>query len=100
MAKTTSKGIDGGSGAVPEGEGPGRQLKRRLQEGPALVGGMVSEYARPSLAKLYAQAGLDFLYVEYEHGFFDLPTLADMVLCARDNHLPVIAKTPQLERAA
>ncbi len=80
-------------------EGPGRLLKRRLQNGDVLVGGMLAEYARPSLVKLYVQAGFDFLYIEYEHGFFDQNTLADMVLCARDNNLPVIAKTPQLERA-
>ncbi len=49
--------------------------------------------------RLRLQAGFDFLYIEYEHGFFDMPTLADTVLCARDNALPVIAKTPQLERA-
>ena len=47
---------------------------------------------------LFRSRGFDFLYVEYEHGFFDLATLADTVLCARDNRLPVIAKTPQLER--
>ena len=79
---------------------PGRNLKRALHEGKVLVGGILSEYARPSLVKLYAEAGFDFLYVEYEHGFFDLTTLADTVLCARDNNLPVISKTPQLERGS
>src|SRR5438132_7668804 len=82
----------------PEG-GPGRHLKARLRTGPPLVGGILTEYARPSLVKLYRQAGFDFLYVEYEHIFFGPAALADTVLCARDNGLPVIAKTPQLERA-
>jgi 2-keto-3-deoxy-L-rhamnonate aldolase RhmA len=82
----------------PEG-GPGRHLKARLRTGPPLIGGILTEYARPSLVKLYRQAGFDFLYLEYEHVFFDPPALADVVLCARDNGLPVIAKTPQLERA-
>jgi 2-keto-3-deoxy-L-rhamnonate aldolase RhmA len=81
----------------PEG-GPGRHLKARLRTGPALVGGVLTEYARPSLVKIYRQAGFDFLYIEYEHIFFDPAALADIVLCARDNGLPVIAKTPQLER--
>ncbi len=78
---------------------PGRDLKRALREGKVLVGGILTEYARPSLVKLYVRAGFDFLYIEYEHGCFDPTTLADTVLCARDNSLPVIAKTPQLERA-
>src|SRR5712691_3226309 len=82
----------------PEG-GPGRNLKARLPAGPALVGGILTEYARPSLVKIYRQASFDFLYVEYEHVFCVPAALADCVLCARDNGLPVIAKTPQLERA-
>lgn len=80
-------------------EGPGRLLKRRLRNGDVLVGGMVAEHLRPSLVKLYVQAGFDFMYIEYEHGFFNMTAFADAVLCARDNNLPVIAKTPQLERA-
>ena len=44
----------------PEG-GPGRQLKGRLAAREVLVGGMVLEYTRPSLMKLYQQAGYDFV---------------------------------------
>ena len=81
----------------PEG-GPGRQLKARLNNGQVLIGGILAEYARPLLPKLYQQAGFDFLYVEYEHVSFTPADLADTVLASRDNGLPVIAKTPQLER--
>lgn len=80
-------------------DGPGRKLKSRLRAGEVLLGGMILEYLRPSLVKLYRQAGFDFVYIEYEHGFFDPVHLMDTVLCARDNGLPVIAKTPHLERA-
>ena len=81
----------------PEG-GPGRHLKARLKAGEVLVGGIMTEYARPSLMKIYRHAGFDFVYIEYEHVMFGLAELADTVLAARDNGLPVIAKTPQLER--
>ena len=81
----------------PEG-GPGRQLKSRLAAREVLVGGMVLEYTRPSLMKLYQQAGYDFVYIEYEHAYFDMVAFADTVVAARDNGLPVVAKTPQLER--
>lgn len=77
----------------------GRNFKKRLRKGDRLVGGNLLEYARPSLVKLYRQAGFDFIYVEYEHVFFSPSALADTVLSARDNGLPVIAKTPQLDRA-
>ena len=81
----------------PEG-GPGRQLKARLKAGDVQIGGILDEYARPLLVKLYQQAGFDFVYVEYEHVMHSPPALADTVIAARDVGLPVIAKTPQLER--
>ena len=81
----------------PEG-GPGRNLKKRLEDGEILLGATIAEYCRPSLIKIYQQVGFDFVYIEYEHTFFDMPTFAATVLSARDNALPVIAKTPQLER--
>lgn len=98
MARTQAgRGHSRGRQLYPEG-GPGRHLKARLRAGDVLVGGILDEYTRPALVKLYQQAGFDFIYVEYEHVFYSPPALADTVLCARDSGLPVIAKTPQLER--
>ena len=80
--------------------GPGRHMKARLAAGDVLVGGTLTEYARPSLVKIYRQAGFDFIYIETEHTLLEPSALADTVLAARDNGLPAIAKVPQLERAA
>ena len=80
--------------------GPGRHLKARLAAGDVLIGGILTEYARPSLVKIYRQAGFDFVYIETEHIMFGPSALADTVVAARDNGLPAIAKIPQLERAA
>lgn len=77
----------------------GASLKRLLRSKKVLVGGMASEYLRPSLMKLYHQAGFDFVFIEYEHCWFDSALMSASVLCARDIGLPVIAKTPQLDRA-
>ena len=79
--------------------GPGRHLKARLKAGDVLVGGIAAEYLRPSLMKMYAHAGFDFVYIEYEHAFFDPAALSDATLAARSFGLPPIAKTPDLERA-
>ena len=64
-----------------------------------VIGGIITEYLRPSLIKYYLQAGFDFVFIENEHTWFSPADIVDTVLCARDNGLPVIAKTPQLERA-
>jgi 4-hydroxy-2-oxoheptanedioate aldolase len=59
---------------------------------------MLEGIARPAIVKMYQHAGFDFVYIEYEHTHFSPADLADTVQSARDNGLPVIAKTPQLER--
>ena len=82
-----------------QNQAPGRHLKTLLQGDDVVIGGIISEYLRPSLIKYYCQAGFDFAYLEYEHTFFSPSDIVNTVLCARDNGLPVIAKTPQLERA-
>ena len=51
--------------------GPGCHLKARLAAGDVLVGGIITEYTRPSLMKIYRQAGFDFLYIETEHTLFE-----------------------------
>jgi 2-keto-3-deoxy-L-rhamnonate aldolase RhmA len=59
---------------------------------------MIEGIARPPIVKIYQHSGFDFVYLEYEHTYFSPTDFADTVQSARDNGLPVIAKTPQLER--
>ena len=77
---------------------PGRQLKARLRAGEVLVGGTLMEFARPSLVRVYSEAGFDFLMLENEHMLFSPAAIADTVAAARSCGLPVISKIPQLER--
>lgn len=105
MAKLIDPGdernaVQPGGSPLPELLHPGAELKRRLRTGQPLIGGTLSEYVRPSMVELYAQAGFDFLYLEYEHGFINPRDICDCALAARRCGLPVVAKTPQLERGA
>ena len=61
----------------------GRNFKRRLQSGDLLLGGIAAEYLRPSLVKIYAHAGYDFIFIDKEHSYFDGPEMTDFVLSAR-----------------
>jgi len=96
MAKTPT--TSAGQHPAPN-QAPGRHLKSLVRGDEVIIGGMITEYLRPSLIKHYCHAGFDFVFIEYEHTFFGPADIVDTVLCARDNGLPVIAKTPQLERA-
>ena len=77
----------------------GRNFKRRLQSGDLLLGGIAAEYLRPSLVKIYAHAGYDFIFIDKEHSYFDGPEMTDFVLSARDNNIPVISKVGELHRS-
>jgi len=99
MAKAISK-VKDSTRKSPDPVAIEREFRRKLKSTQVLIGGIVAEFIRPPLAKVYAYAGFDFVYLETEHTLFNGPELADFVLACRDNKLPVIAKTPQLERAA
>lgn len=78
---------------------PAKSLKQLIRSNQVLVGGIVSEYLRPSLFKLYRYAGFDFGFIEYEHTWFEPTMMAASILAARDIGLPIIGKLPQLDRA-
>ena len=73
-------------------------LRELLEEKSYVIGMTASEWLRPSLVKLARQAGFNFIYIEYEHIFIDPVTFTDFVISARDNGMPVVAKTPELYR--
>ena len=76
----------------------GRGFKRRLKSGDVLLGGIAAEYLRPSLVKIYAHAGYDFIFIDKEHNYFEGSEMTDFVLSARDNNMPVISKVGELNR--
>lgn len=64
-----------------------------------VVFGLTTQHVtQPWLAKLWKASGCDFVYIEYEHGFFNEEQLANFVLCCRAQGLPVIAKVPECTR--
>src|SRR5215475_3109560 len=73
-------------------------LKSMLRENRVLVGATTQHVTTNWLARLWKQSGADFVYVEYEHGFFNEADLADFVLACRSNGLPVVAKVPECSR--
>ena len=56
-----------------------KSLKSMLHKSQLLVGMTTQQVTRPWLSKLWKHCGCDFIFVEYEHGFFDDAQLADFV---------------------
>jgi 2-keto-3-deoxy-L-rhamnonate aldolase RhmA len=73
-------------------------LKSLLKERRPLVGLTTQHVTEPWLAKIWKASGCDFIFVEYEHGFFNERDLASFVLCCRAEGLPVVAKVPECTR--
>src|SRR5579863_6121352 len=72
MAKTNSHSSETGMTT----RGQRLTLKQLIRSNGVFVGGIVAEYARPSLFKIYERAGFDFVFIEYEHGYFEPTMLA------------------------
>jgi len=73
-------------------------LKQLLREKDTVIAATVMEFLRPSFVKLCKYAGFDLVYLEYEHALMNPAAFNDFVVSARDNGLPVVAKTPDLIR--
>ena len=75
-------------------------LREMLRRPGPLTGMTTQHVTEPWLAKLWKYSGCDFVYIEYEHGFFNEGRLADFVLSCRTEGLPVVAKVPECSRTA
>src|SRR5436309_12040363 len=75
-----------------------KSLKQMLKEQKLVVGLTTQHVTQPWLAKLWKYSGTDFVYIEYEHGFWNEGELAGFVLCCRSEGLPVVAKVPECSR--
>jgi 2-keto-3-deoxy-L-rhamnonate aldolase RhmA len=77
-----------------------KSLKEMLREQTLVVGLTTQHVTGPWLASLWKRSGSDFVYIEYEHGFWNEGDLASFVLCCRAHNLPVVAKVPECSRTA
>jgi 4-hydroxy-2-oxoheptanedioate aldolase len=73
-------------------------LKQIIKRKKPVVGVTTQHITQPWLAKLWKRSGTDFVYIEYEHGFWNESELAAFILCCRAEGLPVVAKTPECSR--
>ena len=73
--------------------------KEKLRAGEPVVGFNVFECLLPSVARIVAQTGYDFVLVETEHIQHDPPALTSFLLTARDGGLAPVVTIPNVSRA-
>ena len=60
---------------------PANRLKKILREGKSAIGTMIVEIRQPSVMQVMANAGLDFVIIDNEHGAFNIETISVVSNC-------------------
>jgi 2-keto-3-deoxy-L-rhamnonate aldolase RhmA len=69
----------------------------RLRSGGVILGSELSGLRTPEVARVYAAAGFDFVFIDMEHSSFSLETVAELVRAARQAKITPIVRVPQAE---
>ena len=72
-------------------------VRRALKAGHTVFGSEICRLRSPEVARLYAHAGFDFVFIDMEHSAFSLETVADMISAARAASIVPIVRIPQAE---
>jgi len=70
------------------------RVKRALREGNVVVGTMISEVRSPTFMQILALAGFDFVFIDMEHGAYDLERAADLIRVARLSGICPLVRVP------
>jgi len=73
---------------------PANQLRTRLADGGLAVGTMIAEIRQLAIVQSLANAGLDWVIIDNEHGVFNPETISDLSRGARLAGLTPIVRVP------
>jgi 2-keto-3-deoxy-L-rhamnonate aldolase RhmA len=74
---------------------PSNRLKKILREGKSAIGTMIVEIRQPSVMQMMANAGLDFVIIDNEHGAFTIETIGDLSRAARQVGVTPVVRVPE-----
>jgi len=70
------------------------KVRAALKRGKLVIGTMIQELRSPAAPLLFANAGFDFVFIDMEHGTYDLETVADMIKVARLADIVPLVRVP------
>jgi 2-keto-3-deoxy-L-rhamnonate aldolase RhmA len=73
------------------------KVKKILKAGGTVIGCQVAEVRSPNIALLYGTAGFDFIFIDMEHGGFDLETVGDFITASKAANIVPVVRVPALE---
>jgi 2-dehydro-3-deoxyglucarate aldolase/4-hydroxy-2-oxoheptanedioate aldolase len=75
---------------------PPNRLKQRLANGHLVVGTMVAEIRQSAVVQCLANAGIDWIIIDNEHGAFSMETIGELSRTARLLDVTPIVRVPAL----
>lgn len=73
-------------------------MKHKIHAGEKVLGMFLSEIGAPNLIRLMQAAGVDFVIVDCEHGYFDFSQVAAIAAVGSGIGFPVIVRVPHISR--
>jgi 2-dehydro-3-deoxyglucarate aldolase/4-hydroxy-2-oxoheptanedioate aldolase len=70
--------------------------RERLAKGETVFGCGLQAYRSPEIVRTFAAAGFDYVFIDMEHGTFDLETVHDMIRAALDSGITPIVRVGEL----
>ncbi len=72
------------------------RVKEALKRGEPMLGTMMSEVRSPGFIWMLANVGFDYVFIDMEHGTYDLSTVSDMIKVARLAGIVPLVRVPDL----
>src|SRR5258708_15428053 len=70
--------------------------RERLQKGETVYGCGLQVYRSPEIARAFATAGFDYVFIDMEHGSFNLETVHDMTVASNGAGITPIVRVAEL----
>ncbi|MGA2269787.1 MAG: aldolase/citrate lyase family protein [Bryobacteraceae bacterium] len=70
--------------------------RERLAKGETVIGCALQAYRSPEIARTFAAAGFDYIFIDMEHGSFDLETVHDAITAALQAGITPIVRVAEL----
>lgn len=72
-------------------------LRKRVLAGESVYGTMIRQARDPGAPTVFAAAGYDFVFIDMEHGIYNMETVADLIRGAKSAGIAPIIRVPRLE---
>ena len=73
------------------------QTRERLARGETVYGCGLQVYRSPEIPRAFAAAGFDYVFIDMEHGSFDLETVHDMISASLEAGITPIVRVGEVQ---